>query len=98
MKLQSLSISLATGLVLVAACSTSCALSTKVRVTSEPSGARVWVGDQRGGVTPTEVRLRATGPLRHSTFEPEYVTVDADGYARETVIPDYEWSIRNVVL
>lgn len=73
-----------------------CAGSRQIQVTSEPSGASVWLANQLVGRTPVRVRASATGAVETYTFEPQYVTLEAPGFERAVRELDYEWSSRNV--
>jgi hypothetical protein len=73
-----------------------CAFSRQIQVTSEPSGASVWLANQLVGRTPVWVRATATGTVGTYTFEPQYVTLEAPGFERTVRELDYEWSSRNI--
>jgi hypothetical protein len=75
-----------------------CTLSREVQITSEPSGARVWLGNQPIGQTPIVVRAKATGSAGIYTFDPQYVTLSAVGFREEVRPLDYEWSRKNLLL
>lgn len=75
-----------------------CTFNRSVLITSEPTGARVWLGVQPQGRTPTAVRARATGTIPNYTFSPEYVTLEYPGHDRTVRPLRYRLSVRNVVL
>jgi len=75
----------------------SCSFSRTITITSQPDGARVWLGQQRVGVTPVEAVVAATGPLEDQTFRPVYATLRHPGYRDEVVALQYQWSARNVL-
>jgi len=75
-----------------------CTFSRTVSVTSDPPGARVWLGREPVGPTPARVTASATGPMDHHTFQPEYVTLRLPGYREEVRQLPYAWSTRNVLL
>jgi hypothetical protein len=87
-------------LALIAPCVvlSSCLLSREITISSEPPGARAWVGRELVGATPVKVDVPATGSIENQTFNPEYVTVRLDGYEEEVRQLQYRWSRRNVVL
>lgn len=83
--------------VLVASLLSACALSRQVRITSEPSGAQVWLAREPLGPTPTKGRAKTTGPISGYTFDPQFVTFELAGYGRTIRTLDYQWSVRNVL-
>lgn len=70
---------------------TGCA-ERRIRVTSEPSGARVWLNDQDIGQTPTEARFTFYGSydlrLEREGFEPYHAEHIAKAPFREYPGPD----------
>lgn len=75
---------------IIAACTgaLSGCIERRIRVTSEPSGARVWLNDEHVGTTPCEARFTFYG-----TYD---VRVELDGYepiqeGREAHAPLYEY-------
>jgi serine/threonine protein kinase len=51
-----------------------------VKISSQPSGAEVWVGDESGprGLTPLDIRLRRDSPVLHATLRAEdYIPITA---------------------
>ncbi len=88
----------ATNPVCLALALSGCVLTREIALTTEPSGARIWLGNQYAGHSPLAVDAKATGPIERYTFQPQYVTIELDGYEREIVALDYEWSRRNVIL
>ena len=79
------------------ASSGACVLSKKIQLTSDPSGAEAWLANQRVGPTPVLVRVKVTGVLDPYTFDPVFVTVEADGFERAVREVDYSWSLRNTL-
>lgn len=78
----------------------------RVRVTSEPPGARVWLNDQAIGRTPTEARFTFYGSydlrLEHPGFEPYHAEHVARAPLHEFPGPDlaaaaYPGRIKHVV-
>ncbi|MEM9373417.1 MAG: PEGA domain-containing protein [Planctomycetota bacterium] len=64
----------------------------RIRVTSEPSGARVWLNDEEIGRTPTEARFTFYGSydlrLEHPGFEPYHAEHIASAPLHEFPGPD----------
>ena len=83
--------------VVLSASTIGCLLSKGVTITSEPTGAEIWVANQPAGLTPADVRVGATGVLDRSTFDPVLVTLEAEGYKRAVREIHYSWSGRNVL-
>jgi hypothetical protein len=73
-------------------------MSRTIQTTSEPPAARVYLGQEEIGSTPTTAVVEATGPIENHTFHPKLVTLRLSGYKQAMRYLDYAWSSRNVAL